>query len=111
MALTGACMMTRPSVFWEVGGFEERLRVAFNDVDLCKRIHHSGYDLVYTPHAELAHEESAQRGGLHPMEDEEFFIDRWGDPSKYIDPFYSPRLSRNAQYHFPEEVKSTWVAR
>ena len=110
-ALTGACLMVRPEVFWEVGGFEERLRVAFNDVDLTMRIHQLGYDLVYTPHASLVHQESALRGSLHPMEDENFFIERWGQPSNYIDPYYNPRLSRHAQYYFADDVKQVWLPR
>ena len=35
--LTAACMVMRRSVFRELGGFDETLAVAFNDVDLCVR--------------------------------------------------------------------------
>ena len=110
-ALTAACLMVRPDVFWEVGGFEERLRVAFNDVDLTVRIHQLGYDLVYQPHAVLHHQESALRGALHPAEDEDFFTERWGDPLDQDDPYYNPRLSRHAQYYFADEVKQVWLPR
>ena len=101
--------MIRPEVFGEVGGFEERLRVAFNDVDLTMRIHQLGYDLVYQPHAMLHHQESALRGSLHPTEDEEFFRARWGEPLTYNDPYYNPRFSRHAQYYFADEVKQVWL--
>ena len=110
-ALTAACLMVRPEVFWEVGGFEERLRVAFNDVDLTMRIHQLGYDLVYQPHANLLHQESALRGSLHPAEDEVFFRNRWGDPLNADDPYYNPRLSRHAQYYFADDVKQVWLPR
>ena len=110
-ALTAACLMVRTDVFWEVGGFEERLRVAFNDVDLTLRIHQLGYDLVYQPHAALLHQESALRGSLHPTEDEDFFKKRWGDPLDQDDPYYNPRLSRHAQYYFADEVKQVWLPR
>ena len=110
-ALTAACLMVRTDVFWEVGGFEERLRVAFNDVDLTMRIHQLGYDLVYQPHAALHHQESALRGTLHPPEDEDFFKERWGDPLDQDDPYYNPRLSRHAQYYFADEVKQVWLPR
>jgi len=110
-ALTAACLMVRTDVFWEVGGFEERLRVAFNDVDLTMRIHQLGYDLVYQPHAALHHQESALRGTLHPPEDEDFFKERWGDPLNQDDPYYNPRLSRHAQYYFADEVKQVWLPR
>jgi len=91
-AVTAACMMVRPDVFWELGGFDEQLRVAFNDVDYCLRARDKGYLIVYTPHALLYHYESATRGKLHPMEDEQFFRDRWGNPGEYKDPFYNPNL-------------------
>src|SRR4051812_37608779 len=37
-AVTAACMMVRREVFEMVRGFDEKLKVAFNDVDLCLRI-------------------------------------------------------------------------
>ena len=91
-AVTGACMLVRPSVFWELGGFDERLRVAFNDVDFCLRAREKGYRVVYTPFAALYHYESATRGSLHPSEDEKFFRQRWGKPGEYRDPYYNPNL-------------------
>lgn len=91
-AVTGACMLTRSSLFWELGGFDERLRVAFNDVDFCLRARQKGYRIVYTPFATLYHYESASRGSLHPEEDEKFFRARWGKPGEYRDPYYNPNL-------------------
>jgi GT2 family glycosyltransferase len=91
-AVTGACMMVRPSVYWELGGFEERLGVAFNDVDFCLRAREKGYQIVYTPYALLYHHESATRGRLHPEEHEQFFRSRWGNPGDYRDPYYNDNL-------------------
>jgi GT2 family glycosyltransferase len=93
-AVTGACMLMRPEVFAGLGGFEERLRVAFNDVDLGMRAREKGYLIVYTPHALLYHEESSSRGKLHPEEDERFFCERWGPPFSRADPYYNPNFSR-----------------
>ena len=91
-AVTGACTMIRPSVFWHVGGNDERLRVAYNDVDLCLRIRQAGYEIVYTPFVELHHYESASRSGYeHPL-DGPLFGTRW-HPRDYVDPYYSPVLS------------------
>jgi O-antigen biosynthesis protein len=61
-AVTGACLAMRRSVFSEVGGLDERWRVAFNDIDMCLRIGDHGYRIVWTPFAELFHLESASRG-------------------------------------------------
>lgn len=61
-AVTGAVMLVRRSVFEEVGGFDENLPRAFNDVDLCLKIRKAGYRQLYTPWAELKHHESVSRG-------------------------------------------------
>ena len=62
LAVTGACMAIRKSVFEEVGGLDESYPVSFNDVDLCLRITDRGYRILWTPYAELIHIESASRG-------------------------------------------------
>ena len=77
-AVTGACLMVKRPLWEEVGGFDEALRVAFNDVDFCLRLLRAGYRNVYTPLAELTHLESATRGRRHPVEDERLFVTRWG---------------------------------
>jgi GT2 family glycosyltransferase len=87
--VTAACVMLRPSVFLAVGGMEERLRVAYNDVDFGLRIGEYGYKVVYTPHAVLEHPESASRGSLHPGEDELWLLDRWGPKGSVREPFIS----------------------
>jgi len=94
-AVTAACMMTRASVFREMGGFEERLGVAFNDVDYCLRLRDAGYTIVYTPYALLYHHEGATRGKVHPLRDDRFFRERWGG---YQDPYYSSKLDPNHLY-------------
>ena len=91
-AVTAACMMVRRDVFERLEGFDERLGVAFNDVDYCLRAREQGYLIVYTPYAVLYHYEGGTRGKLHPMEDEQFFRDRWGNPGEYRDPYYNPNL-------------------
>lgn len=92
-AVTAACMMMRKSVFTEVGGFDEQIHVAFNDVDLCLRVREKGYLVVYTPYATLYHLESATRKKLHPIENEAYFRKRWGKIVQAGDPYYNPHLS------------------
>ena len=93
-AVTGAVTMMRSSVFAEVGGFDERLRVAWNDVDLCLRVRQAGYRVVYTPYAQLYHHESASRGFVPHPEDDALFDEKWG-PREYRDPYYNPNLDRS----------------
>ena len=92
-AVTAACMMVPRRVFEEVGGFDERLAVAFNDVDLCCRVRSRGYLIVYTPLAELYHLESASRKALHPLADEQLMRQLWGDAIRAGDPYYNPNLT------------------
>lgn len=61
-AVTAACLMCRREVFEAVGGFNENLQVAFNDVDLCFNFLELGYRNVYIPHVSLYHYESKSRG-------------------------------------------------
>ena len=96
-AVTGACLMTRAEVFRKVGGFDEnRLAVAFNDVDLCLKIGRAGYRVLYTPHALLTHHEAFSKTERdltpHPQEVAEMQR-KWADTIA-ADPFYSPNLSR-----------------
>lgn len=100
LAVTAACCMIRKADFEQLDGFEEKLTVAFNDVDLCLREYEAGHDNVWLHGVELYHYESQTRGYENTPEkkarfDQEtkFMEDRWG---KYIanDPFYNPNLSR-----------------
>jgi O-antigen biosynthesis protein len=95
-AVTGACMMIRRELFERIGGFDERLPVAFNDVDICLRLRAAGYLVVYTPFAALFHHESATRGSLHPPQDEALMRERWR-AALALDPYYSPHLTRERE--------------
>lgn len=61
-AVTGACLAVRRAVFTRVGGFDEALAVAFNDVALCIRVHEAGYRNLYLARPLLYHHESKSRG-------------------------------------------------
>lgn len=61
-AVTAACLLVKRETFEQVRGFDERLAVAFNDVDFCLRVAELGYQNIWTPYSELIHHESASRG-------------------------------------------------
>lgn len=99
MAVTAACMMIRKTSYLQVGGFDESIAVAFNDVDFCLRLHAVGLACILTPYAEMIHHESASRGDDMSdaqrgrfMAEEKFMHARWGDRLQ-DDPFFSPNLS------------------
>lgn len=93
-AVTGACMVTRPGVYWRLGGYDERLRVAYNDVDFCLRLHQAGYQVMFEPDVELYHAEGSTRGRTEDPEDAPAFNERWR-PRSSTDPYYNPNLNRN----------------
>lgn len=99
-AVTAACVMLPRGVFEQVGGFDERFGVAFNDVDLCMRIRKTGHLIVFTPFAELYHYESKTRGLEDSPEkirrfnaEAELFRELWGKELERGDPYYNPNLS------------------
>jgi GT2 family glycosyltransferase len=96
-AVTAACMMIRRRVFEEVGGFDTRFKVAYNDVDLCLRLRERGYRIVYTPFAVLYHHESATRGTLQPPEEEALYWKSWGEIVSAGDSYYNPNLTRTRE--------------
>lgn len=102
-AVTAACLMIRREVWDQVGGLDEELTVAFNDVDFCLRVRAAGYLNVYVPHAELYHYESKSRGFddtpakiARGIKEQQFMQKRW-NVSKADDPFYSPHLSLTSE--------------
>jgi GT2 family glycosyltransferase len=116
-AVTAACLLTKKSIFEEIGGFNETdLKVAFNDIDLCLRIKELGKRIIYTPYAELIHHESMSRGYEDTEEkikrfrkEEEYMRNRWGDYIEH-DPAYNPNLTlehEDGRYARPR-VKKFW---
>lgn len=97
--VTAACLVVRREVYQEVGGLDEQLKVAFNDVDFCLRVRGKGYRNVWAPGAELYHHESATRGqDTDPRHRARFASEiafmrqRWGGTLAH-DPTYNPNLS------------------
>jgi len=61
-AVTGALMAVDRLAFEQVGGFNERLAVGYNDIDLCLRARAIGRVVLYEPALEAIHHESKTRG-------------------------------------------------
>jgi O-antigen biosynthesis protein len=89
-AVTAACLAIRRDLFLRFGGFDESLRVAFNDVDLCFRLRARGYSVLWTPHARLVHHECATRDPTPPLADEVLFRARWAGSPLDCDPYLEP---------------------
>jgi len=99
-AVTAACLLLRREVFEAVGGMDEaHLAVDYNDIDFCLRIRRSGLRVIWTPHAQLYHHESATRGTARSTAAEQryqgeigFMHKNWG-PLLECDPAYNPNLA------------------
>ena len=103
-AVTAACCMVKAEDFWSVSGFEEDLAVAYNDVDLCVRVHDQlGRDNVWAHEVELYHFESVTRGDdikdrqkrARLERESEDFRSRHAEAVEN-DPYYNPNLSRTS---------------
>lgn len=99
-AVTAACMMTKKSIFEQVGGLSEEYQVAFNDIDYCMKVRRVGKLVVYNPAVELYHYESKSRGFEDtPEKVERFnsevarFVADWQQVLTEGDPYFNPNLS------------------
>jgi len=95
-AVTGACMMTKKSVYEAVNGFDEQFKVACNDIDYCMKVTKMGKLVVYNAFSLWHHYESKSRGYENGFDkiarfDEE--VDRWQkkwmDQLLLGDPYYN----------------------
>ena len=99
-AVTAACMMTKKSLYEELGGMDEDFQVAFNDIDFCLRMREIGKLVVFQAYAELYHHESLTRGYENRPENRKRFKDetrrfksRWKEILRKGDPYYNPNFS------------------
>jgi glycosyltransferase involved in cell wall biosynthesis len=82
LAVTGACMYVKRTALDQVGDFDERFPMAYEDVDWCLRCWEAGLEVRYEPLATLTHEESITRGtavGERERRSQEWFWTKWGD--------------------------------
>jgi GT2 family glycosyltransferase len=102
-AVTAACLLVRRETYLAVGGLDESLAVALNDVDFCLRVRQTGLRNLWTPFATLLHHESKSRGAEDTHQKRARFRAeaaklkaRWGD-ALLNDPAYNPNLTLDAE--------------
>ncbi len=100
-AVTGACLLVRKSLYQDVGGMDaDRLRILYNDVDLCLKLRARGWRIIWTPSATLLHHGSASvgSGNRDPQVVEQYrrevatMHERW-QPQLAADPYFNRNLS------------------
>ncbi len=107
IAVTAACCAVRKQLYLDLGGLNEQdLPIAFNDVDFCLRLAERGFRMLWTPHAELYHHESASRGYEDTPDKQARFAkevaymqERWGDSYIARDPAWNPNLALHNPHH------------
>jgi len=55
-AVSGACMLVRSKVFIQMGGFDERFGLHFEDLDLMYRMRQQGHYCLYVPESRAFHQ-------------------------------------------------------
>ncbi len=96
-AVTAACFMIRKQLYIDMLGFDEKLAVAFNDVDFCLKVRTAKYLIVYNPFIEAYHYESKSRGEdtenaekqKRFAKEYELFVKRWSKVIAKGDPYYN----------------------
>jgi len=99
-AVTAACLAIEKKKIEDVGYLDERLKVAYNDIDLNLRLLKKGYYNVFLPHISVYHLESKSRGLDTTVEkynifkkEEAYMLKKHADiiPN---DPFYNKNYSK-----------------
>jgi GT2 family glycosyltransferase len=90
-AVSSACMLTRRELLQQASGFDESLKGALADVDLCLKMRHAGYLTVCAPLAKLCWSEPPPEE--IDVKGEAIIRERWADILRN-DPYYNPNLSR-----------------
>lgn len=99
-AVTGACLMAERDKFERAGGFDEKLAVAYTDVDLCAAFLRNGLYNVSLNNVSLCHHESLSRKSDVSREkydrlkaERTYFYEKNRDLLKNGDPWYNRNLT------------------
>lgn len=110
-AVTAACLAVERKKYLQVNGLEERLKVAYNDIDFNLKLLEAGYFNLFIPQVELIHYESKSRGLDSTSEKYKQFInennymyEKW---TRYIenDPYYNYNFSKMGVYMLDREKR------
>ena len=118
LAVTAAALMVEKTKFDQVGGFDETLGIAYNDVELCFRLYEAGYYNTVRNDVIMYHYESASRG-VDDISDEKMkrllaergiLYDKHPDLAQK-DPFYNVNLTtRKVNYDLDMPITKDSIA-
>lgn len=102
-AVTAACLMVSKAKWDEVDGLNEKLKVAYNDVDFCLKLLDKGYYNVFVPMVELYHYESKSRG----LDDTPEKKRRFDSEQDYMRKKWKKQIE-NDKFYNKNFTKQTW---
>ena len=82
-AVTGAALLVHGKHFESVGGFDESLATAYQDLDLCLKLKKNGLQQWSLGYVQLVHHETATRKPLHLPTEVDRMYEKWGDQLRW----------------------------
>lgn len=103
LAVTAACLMVSAEKFFKVSGFYDKMKVGYNDVDLCVCLYENGLLNLVNNECVLIHHESISRGSDSKSEEKmkrldserELLYERHPWLLEKGDPYYNPNLAED----------------
>jgi N-acetylglucosaminyl-diphospho-decaprenol L-rhamnosyltransferase len=65
--VSGSCVLVRRNAFDEVGGFDERYFLYWEDADLCRRLRNAGWIIRFRPDARVVHVGARSSRTVRPL--------------------------------------------
>lgn len=109
-AVTGACLFLRRAAFEAVEGFDEAYIMYFEDLDLCFKLRHAGFRIVYEPGIVVVHHEGQSSPGRKAIDELTraaacLFFFRWGSAVAQLAATQAPE----AFLYEPDWASAEWV--
>lgn len=98
-AVTSACLMVKKENFVSVGGFDDKLSIAYGDVDFCLKLSDKGLSNIFNPFCVLYHSHNKSFYDKKVFADEtQLFKEKWSAILEKGDPYYNPNFSLDDNY-------------
>jgi N-acetylglucosaminyl-diphospho-decaprenol L-rhamnosyltransferase len=103
---TAACVLVRADAFHEVGGFDRRFFMYFEDVDLCVRFEDAGWRLAQEPAAVVRHSGGFTR---HPHVDDVYRPSQLRYYALHRPPWESRLVEWRLRRRYGDEAVDRWL--
>jgi GT2 family glycosyltransferase len=90
---SGCCVLLRGELLRKIGGFDGQFFYHLEEVDLCRRVHDAGYEILFTPSAVITHL-GGQSVGRFPIR---FALEKYRSRYRYFYKHYGPREARQCR--------------